>query len=868
MLISRIECLMSLSFPNMDQRENLVEGAANNTCTWLLGHEEYENWRGRRHALLWIVGKPGAGKSTLMRYALRRASHSSDVVASFFFFSRGSDLQKSPCGLFRSLLHQLLDQIPEMLSDFIPIYEKKSKTKQESNSDIQWHETELREYLEQWILSASRNRPIRIYVDALDEAGKGLAEKLIEYFEDLIERLDHTRAGFAVCFSCRHYPVLVPKNVRKIYVEKENSRDIATYVRQRLTKYQLADPAEAQELEQEIIAKASRIFQWVVLIIPIIIEADKNGASVRKIRQKIKEIPGELGDLYRHILSKIEDQKRAAQLMQWVCFARRPLSLAELRYAMVVDLTNDFTSHEECRGSKDFAETDEQMKRTVNSLFGGLAETVEYGDQQTVRVIHQSVNDYLSNGGLQDFKSLFFDDINQYLSKSGLPSLDASLADNLVGLADFRISRSCVKYVIFEEVREEWKIIARSYGLRARLVYSRFPLLEYSRYNWISHAQRVETQRIPQADLLSLCRWPSRHALPSPRPIELPYQSPEAHNLLEIASENGLLSVLEAMIESAKSLDLNSKRDDIEPRWDGHRALLLAALEGQVAVVQFLIKQDHFQIDLKHYEFGGSTALGIAASKGREAVVQSLIQQGAEIESKDEYGQTPLSQAAEIGSEAVVQLLIQQGAKIESKDEYGQTPLSQAAARGHEAVVRLLIQQGAKIESKDKYGRTPLSQAARRGHKAVVLSLIQQGAEIESKNRWGETPLSRAATKGHEAIVQVLIEQGAEIDARDVLGRTPISLANKEGHKAVVQLLSGRHTKDNTDPFSWAIGDRLEAVVRLTIELGLIDDNLKQRWEQNPLSWTAKEKQGAWMRLYMERDVYKHPKIGSEDIEE
>lgn len=479
----------------MDQRQYLVAGTATNTCTWLLNHDKYATWLTQPHALLWIVGKPGAGKSTLMRYALEEASHINEVVASFFFFGRGSDLQKGSCGLFRSLLHQLLDKIPEMLSDFLLRYNKKRETKQKSGSDYEWHETELREFLERWILGASRDRPIRIYLDALDEGGQDVAVKLVNYFEELIERLSPTKAGFKICFSCRHYPVLAPKNALIICVEEENDQDIATYVRQRLTKHQFSDPAEAQKLEQEIIGKASRVFQWVVLIIPIIIESDKDGASVKKLRQKIKSIPGELGDLYEHILSKIEDQKRAAQLMQWVCFAVRPLSLEELRYAMVVDLTNDFASLKECQNSVDFAETDEQMKRAVNSLSGGLAETVEYENKQTVRFIHQSVNDYLVERGLRNLDPSFFDDVNHYLSQSGVPSLDTTLSDNVVGLAHFRISRSCVKYISLTEVLKEIQNISNvTHEDRIaswKRIMIRFPFLWYT-LEWESHAEIVE----------------------------------------------------------------------------------------------------------------------------------------------------------------------------------------------------------------------------------------------------------------------------------------------------------------------------------------------------------------------------------------
>jgi ankyrin repeat protein len=43
-----------------------------------------------------------------------------------------------------------------------------------------------------------------------------------------------------------------------------------------------------------------------------------------------------------------------------------------------------------------------------------------------------------------------------------------------------------------------------------------------------------------------------------------------------------------------------------------------------------------------------------------------------------------------------VKLLLEKGAELETKDNYGQTPLSCAAEKGHEAVVKLLQEKVAK----------------------------------------------------------------------------------------------------------------------------------------------------------------------------
>ena len=705
MLILRIDCLRSLSFRDMDQRQASVADAATNTCAWLLEHENYTRWLAQPCTLLWIVGKPGTGKSTLVSYALekekalQKASHSNDVIASFFFFGRGSDLQKNSCGLFRSLLYQLLGQIPDMLSDFIPIYEEKSR-KLKSGSELEWTEKELRTFLENWILNDSSNRRIRIYVDALDEAGRDVATELVNYFKKLTEAPSPTGASLQICFSCRHYPVVVPKDALKISVEEENNQDIATYVHQNL-KDHFSDADKAQ-LEREIVGKASSIFQWVILVIPIIIESQQDGANVRKIRQEIEKIPGELSDLYERILSSVKDQKqkRAVQLMQWVCFAERPLSLEELRFAMVVDITNEFTSLQDCQNSMDFAETDEQMRSIVRSHSGGLVETVRFADKHIVQFIHQSVKDYLIEGGLQKFDgpNSWFHDVNWYLEQNKQLKLPDSLSDDVVGLAHFRISRSCVKYVTLEEVLGGiQRFPPNDYSETQREakteIHRRFPFLRYAT-KWTSHAEIVEKQRIPQNDLLGLFRWPS---------------------------------------------------DDIIESW----ALFLVASFSSDSLRQV------------------RALLGAASQDGLLSVIEAMFERGgAENDSKESLGETPLSVAVQWGHKDVVRLLIEGGAEINWKDKWGTTPVYKAVRRGHEDMVRLLIERGAEINWGDLWGRTPLFVAVQLGYEDVVRLLIERGADVDLEDNSGLTPFRR---QGHESMIQLLVEHGGAESSEEKL---------------------------------------------------------------------------------------------------
>ncbi|KAL7770063.1 hypothetical protein ACKLNR_001447 [Fusarium oxysporum f. sp. zingiberi] len=101
-------CLRSLAFEDMDGRPNEIGEAADGTCKWLLKHNTLIQWTRQHRGLLWIKGKPGSGKSTIMKYALGElpALCRADTQAfAFFFHGRGHELQRTPLGLFRSLLY-------------------------------------------------------------------------------------------------------------------------------------------------------------------------------------------------------------------------------------------------------------------------------------------------------------------------------------------------------------------------------------------------------------------------------------------------------------------------------------------------------------------------------------------------------------------------------------------------------------------------------------------------------------------------------------------------------------------------------------------------------------------------------------------
>jgi hypothetical protein len=102
--------LRCLDFKESSSRQAGIATAHPDTCRWVVDCLEYKRWRSpdimaEHHGCIWMKGKPGAGKSTIMKGLLRHAkgAYANDKVVSFFFNARGMPLERSTEGMYRSL---------------------------------------------------------------------------------------------------------------------------------------------------------------------------------------------------------------------------------------------------------------------------------------------------------------------------------------------------------------------------------------------------------------------------------------------------------------------------------------------------------------------------------------------------------------------------------------------------------------------------------------------------------------------------------------------------------------------------------------------------------------------------------------------
>lgn len=781
------ELVQQLYFSKIDERLTHLTPAQGTTCRWFLNEPNYKSWQDMDQqsdhgGFLWIKGNPGTGKSTLMKYLFEAAKLNAKgntlrLTLSFFFLARGTVEEKTTTGLYRSLLHQLFEVTPDLQDSLEWLTADGARTIQGNG----WSEEALQQTLKHAVPKL-RNRSLTIFVDALDECDENKAGEMVSFFEDLCDCAAEARARLQVCFSSRYYPTVVVEKGIEVSLEDEmgHTEDIKKYVKSRLK----LKSKHAEALRSEILEKSSGIFLWVVLVLDIL--NNDTSVSILKKRERLKEIPTKLNDLFRMMITRDGENLEQLHLcLQWILFASRALKPQELYFAI------QFGSDKKCSGFWDQADLDlDDMKTFVRSSSKGLAE-VTRNKASEVQFIHESVQDFLLgryggqwSGASQNFRGC----AHQVLRDCCLVQVNASISQNADIPGSLPHDPKAAR-----QLRED-------IGLK-------FPFLEYSVHNVLHHSNLSQRNGLEQEQFLAdfpLQQWLLLNNALEQYKIR---RYTKSVSLLYIFAEKNLADLIRNHPRKKFGFHAEDER---------YGAPILAALanSSHEAVRMILRAQAEEEPPTsrlhglcEQYERDENRPTGFRrdftksrcvlydlARHGAEALVMFFLLSSHDIAEsvnwKDERGRTPLSIAASYGHETIVRLLLEHGAHVNSRTHCGDTPLLLAVKDGHESVVRLLLEKGADINSKDRLGCTPLLFAVSDRREAVVKLLLEKGADVDSSDTLHQTPLLLAVKNGDEAIVKLLLGKGANIKLKDISGQEPLSyaLVYKRG-EAIVQML-------------------------------------------------------------------------------
>lgn len=349
--------LQALRFEKMESRFDSIEDAHIKTFRWLLEGEtsssviipsaeaddpwfkgvvpllkediplrleirkRFIGWLEHGNGIFHVSGKPGAGKSTLMKYLSESeqvvnhlstwARDSQLIFASFYFWRHGTDLQKSLHGLLRSLLYSVLDQHPDLARVVFPSqWEAASKNPGRMlhirSSDIQKAFVTLTTTPDVYL-----KHKFVFFIDGLDEF-EGHDDTLVK---TLFEWADSGSENTKICVSSRELPIFQQRFSRSLgfRLHEVTRQDIFLLVYDTLRNNEdvkmMSEPQDIAHLGKLLVFRAEGVFLWVSLALRLVERGLVLEESIQELERSIKVLPSELEQLFRVIFDSIKTER-------------------------------------------------------------------------------------------------------------------------------------------------------------------------------------------------------------------------------------------------------------------------------------------------------------------------------------------------------------------------------------------------------------------------------------------------------------------------------------------------------------------------------------------------------------------------------
>ena len=869
----------------MNYRRNDIGAPAEGTCAWLSQNPTYQKWLAESGSILWIKGHPGTGKSTIVSHALDLFSALPDdsVILSYFFNGRGIDIQRNLSGMYRSLLHQLLSCNLPQLSNLTSTYVTRNDTRGLIGKAWNWQEKELQDEFQKFALEIAQKRKLRIYVDALDEAGEQNARKFLHLLKFLVSR-DQITPHMAVCFSSRHYPSISFNSTLEIRVEQENEDDIRTYIESKFSTNEL--DKSMTEVRQAILDKADRSFQWATIVVDRIIDLNEQGHNSSFLLEAVSTTPQDLTELYRHLLTQItgdEDRVLALRLFQWLVFAERPLTLTEMRLALV--LKEEVTSFQSCVSSKFYPCDDRAMHRRLRTLSAGLAECRAgdashdgwYKDHYSTLLPASKVHD------VNNTAQLIHQSVLDFLMKEGLAFLGCQLLPDVTTTSQLLLARLCFFRVLMTTdtrfiSHRAWREMSTDELPDASSFDEQFKRENgVDMHEWLRNQHRTPfdpelttssaTGSDSESNLSSDIESDPESESSSPQqsdwesdPIsgtssnaelytesEMDSESDSGYALYSLSSSRNDRGLLEWMMvhrwelymaqhfpfleycltyaqSHLKTIDTNHSTDRVQEE-------IIPLLHGEHSLLSAWLKVD--ESTLKVHQFGPScTMLHLAAKWGIKFLLTASMENQLDVNAVDTcFGDTPLCMAAatEGDSHITKMLLRQESIDVNVPDKFGNTPLSKSFHSHQFEVVRiLLVRDDINVRKIDQYDCSALCSA------------VSEASPCDYETSTSELEFPEIG----EIIEMLLQRDDININSKDSRGWTALMYASTRSTETIVQRLldhgaqvNDQNNEGKTALHLAAVDDRSQ-IVELLLSYGA-DSNLKTITRQTAMHMAA-----------------------------
>lgn len=315
-----------MRFSSIDDRRDRIPEAHAETFEWIFHDPKqrdkpwanFAKWLGDQDGLYWIGGKAGSGKSTLMRYVFENrqtrvllqkwSGETEPLLVSYFFWKSGQDDQASQEGLMRSLLYDILRQKPGLIKEVCQDAWQTTLSSKPRVVRLNWWNCQrVKETFDN--LSNVDFGKACLFIDGLDEC-TGDPMDTINILRSIMKKSSNVK----VCASSRPEFIFNEEFMDdpKLLVQDLTFEDIKLFVNDKLHKNKKMEALyhkkkiEAPKLVEEIVHAANGVFLWVKLVLKSLLSGLNNRDDIAQLRRRLKAMPSEIEQLYKHMLKNID----------------------------------------------------------------------------------------------------------------------------------------------------------------------------------------------------------------------------------------------------------------------------------------------------------------------------------------------------------------------------------------------------------------------------------------------------------------------------------------------------------------------------------------------------------------------------------
>ncbi|KAF8865135.1 hypothetical protein BDZ45DRAFT_474377 [Acephala macrosclerotiorum] len=384
--ISRLQHAVAwLSIDDRDQEaqhHRISTKRHDETCQWIMKHSQMKSWLrdDTSNPVLWLSGKPGAGKSVMCSFIVQELIRISTLDSCYYFCS-GQDADHDYGHLLRTLALQLLRRNLDLASMISNEFVYKG-----ISCGVKVLKTLLPRMLQ--VMQCTR-----IIVDGIDELSKE-SQSLV--LKDLQTFCDAETSHCKIIFSSRKEVYLLENLSKKPQICLDNraevNSDIKLYVKSAIVALRTLDEDLLNRIEAILVNKADGMFLWVRLVVDEL----RNCFSDWDLEEKANCLPRGLNEAYGRILKRIMAEhgptSPAIRILHWMACCYRPLKIFEILDGISLR-PNCTTLNRKTR-----------MHKKVLDLCRPL---VEDGPSGTLEFVHFSAKAYLLHEPIQQGETPF-----------------------------------------------------------------------------------------------------------------------------------------------------------------------------------------------------------------------------------------------------------------------------------------------------------------------------------------------------------------------------------------------------------------------------------------------------------------------------